>query len=122
MRNSGAKRLSYNSQFADMLCYCVLQSLTCHVTVCCRLQELGVSSCQNMTERGLLEGIGSLQGLTLLDIYNCHNVPAEAFSDLFRRPAMSSIMFLDLSECHELDDEGIGAIANRCIKLTYLHI
>jgi predicted transcriptional regulator len=31
-------------------------------------------------------------------------------------------MFLDLSECHCLDDEGIGAIANRCIHFKVVEV
>jgi hypothetical protein len=99
-------------------------SFSVHVMLlmCCRLQELGLKWCVRMTDRGLLEGIGSLQGLTLLHLIDCYNLSAGAFSELFQRPSMNSIIFLELLGCPGLDDGGLIGIANRCNKLTYLHI
>ena len=89
--------------------------------MCCRLQELAVTFCENMTDRGLLEGIGSLHELTYLCLNENSNLTAQALSTFLHRPSMSSIMSLDLSGCH-LDDEGLEGIAERYNKLTYLHI
>jgi hypothetical protein len=90
--------------------------------MCFRLQELELSSCNNMTDRALLEGIGSLQGLTSLCLTGCKKVTAQALSTFLNRPSMTSIVLLDLSFCSNLDDEGLKGIAERCNKLTYLHI
>jgi hypothetical protein len=38
------------------------------------------------------------------------------------RPSMTSVVMLDLSECSNLNDEGLKGIAERCNKLTYLHV
>jgi hypothetical protein len=88
--------------------------------MCCRLQELEVSCCKNMTDGGLLEGIGSLHELTSLRLNEGHNLTAQALSRFLHRPSMTSILLLDLSDCTNLDDEGLKGIAKRCNKLTYL--
>ena len=90
--------------------------------MCCRLQELGLGFCENMTDRGLLEGIGSLHELTSLCLIEGRNLTAQALSTFLHRPSMSSIMSLNLSGLPNLDDEGLEGIAERCNKLTYLHI
>ena len=90
--------------------------------MCCRLQELEMTFCDNMTDRGLLEGIGSLQELTSFSLSEGVKLTAQALSTFLNRPSMTSIVFLDLKECHNLDDEGLKGIANRCNKLTYLHV
>jgi len=75
-----------------------------------------------MTDRGLLEGIGSLQELTSLRLNKSHNLTAQALSTFLHRPSMTSILLLDLQLCFSLDDEGLKGIAKRCNKLTYLHV
>jgi hypothetical protein len=87
--------------------------------MCCRLQELEVPGCYNMTDRGLLEGIGSLQGLTSLCLTSGTRLTAQALSTFLHRPFMTSIMLLDVSSCPNLDDKGLEGIAERCNKLTY---
>jgi hypothetical protein len=87
-----------------------------------RLQELEVSVCCEMTDRGLLEGIGSLHELTSLRLIGGHKVNAQAFSTFLHRPSMTSIVLLNLSYWSKLDDEGLKGIAERCNKLTYLHV
>jgi len=76
----------------------------------------------NMTDRGLLEGIGSLHELTSLDLSDGRNLSANALSTFVHRPSMSSIMSLKLSLLPNLDDEGLEGIAERCNKITYLHM
>ena len=90
--------------------------------LCCRLQQLEVSYCKNMTDRALLEGIGSLQQLKSLRLNRGRNLTAHALSTFLHRPSMTSIVSLDLSSCYSLDDEGLKGIAKRCNKLTYLHV
>jgi len=90
--------------------------------MCCRLQELELHSCENMTDSGLLEGIGSLHELTSLSVTGGRNVTAQALSTFLHRPFMTSIVLLDLSFCYSLDDEVLKGIAERCNKLTYLHV
>ena len=46
------------------LCFCVCWHVM--LLMCCRLLELEVFNCDGMTDRRLLEGIGSLHGLTSL--------------------------------------------------------
>jgi hypothetical protein len=75
-----------------------------------------------MTGRGLLEGIGSPRELTFLRLtYGC-NLTAQALSTFLHQTSMVSIVLLDLLACASLDDEGLEEIANRCNKLTYLHV
>ena len=90
--------------------------------MCCRLQELERSFCRNMTDRDLLEGIGSLQELTSLGLIDNDNLTAQALSKFLHRPSMNSIVLLNLSYCTNLDDEGLKGIAKRCNKLIYLHV
>ena len=90
--------------------------------VCCRLQELEVTICDKMTDRGLLEGIGSLHELTLLRLYGSRRLTAQALSTFLHLPTMTSIVSLSLLQCCNLDDEGLKGIAERCNKLTYLHV
>jgi hypothetical protein len=89
--------------------------------LCYRLKELGLTQCYEMTDRGLLEGIGSLEGLTALRLCRGSNVTAQALSTFLHGPSMTSIVSLNLSSLN-LNDEGLKGIAERCNKLTYLHI
>ena len=89
--------------------------------VCCRLRELEIYEC-SMTDRGLLEGIGSLHELTSLHLNKGRNLTAQALSTFLHRPSMTSVVLLNLSDCTNLDDEGLKGIAKRCNKLTYLHV
>jgi hypothetical protein len=90
--------------------------------MCWRLKELEISACNQMTDRGLLEGIGSLQELTSLRLILGRNLTAQALSKFLHRPSMTSIVLLDLLFCFSVDDEGLKGIAKRCNKLTYLHV
>ena len=72
-----------------------------------------------MTDRGLLEGIGSLHELTSLDLHMGGDLTAQGLSTFLHRP---SLMSLNLQVTPNLDDEGLEGIAERCNKLTYLHI
>ena len=90
--------------------------------VCCRLQELEISSFGIMTDIGLLEGIGSLQELTSLRLTGRFDFTAEALTEFLHRPSMSSMVLLNLSGCFNLNDEGLEGIAERCNNLTYLHV
>ena len=90
--------------------------------MCCRLRELAVTYCVGMRDRGLLEGIGSLHELTSLCLNGCYKLTAQALSTFLHRPSMSSVVLLNLSQCYTLDDEGLEGIAERCNKLTYLHV
>jgi len=90
--------------------------------MCSRLKELEVSQCDKMTDRGLLEGIGALHELTALRLIGGRKLTAQALSTFLHRPSMSSIVLLNLSFCFNLDDEGLKGIAERCNKLTYLHV
>jgi len=75
-----------------------------------------------MTERGLLEGIGSLHELTHLHLNLGNELTTAALSSFLHRPSMTSIVSLNLSYCFYLDDEGMEGIAKRCKMLTYLHV
>jgi hypothetical protein len=81
-----------------------------------------VSECAKMTDRGFLEGIGTLHGLTSLRIIKGRNLTAQTFSTFLHKPSMTSIVLLDLSFCDNLDDEGLRGIAKRCIKSAYLYV
>jgi hypothetical protein len=89
--------------------------------MCCRLKELGLLQCDNLTDRGLLEGIGPLQRLTSLCLSCGFNLTAQGLYTFLHGTSMTSIVSLNLS-CPNLDDEGLKGIAERCNKLTYLHI
>jgi hypothetical protein len=120
-QNSSTEHYQYTSKAAVIklsfwVCWQVM------LLVCCRLQELEVSCCIEMTDRGLLEGIGSLQELTSLHLYRGVYLTAQALSTFLHRPSMISIVLLDLSFCRNLDDEGLKGIAERCNQLTYLHV
>jgi len=75
-----------------------------------------------MTDRGLLEGIGSLHELTHLRLYTGDNLTAQALSTFLHGPCMASIVLLDLSFCLNLDDEGLKGIGKRCIHLKELAV
>jgi hypothetical protein len=75
-----------------------------------------------MTDRVLVEGIGSLHELTSLHLSGGFNFTAQALSEFLHRPSMTSIVSLDLIDCYNLDDEGLKGIAERCNQLTYLHV
>jgi len=89
---------------------------------CYRLQELEICNYCTMTDIGLLEGIGPLNELTSLHLFGGFDFTAEALAEFLHRPSMASIVKLNLSECYNLDNEGLEGIAERCNKLTYLHV
>jgi hypothetical protein len=90
--------------------------------MCCRLKELELTFCHEMTDRGLLEGIGPLQELTSLGLNYGVKLTAQALSTFLHGSSMTSIVLLRLVQCLNLDDEGLKGIAKRCNKLAYLHI
>jgi len=90
--------------------------------MCCRLQELEIFRCDKMTDRGLLEGIGSLDELTSLHLNGGHKLTAQALSKFLHRPSMTPIVSLNISTFPNLDDDGLKEVAERCNKLTYLHV
>ena len=120
-QNSSTEHFPYTSK-AGVIKLSFWGFLPVVLLMCCRLQELKVSCCWNMTDRGLLEGIGSLHELTSLRLHVCGNFTAQALSTFLHRTSMTSIVLLNLSECSSLDDEGLKGIAERCNKLTYLHV
>jgi len=75
-----------------------------------------------MTDRALLDGIGSLHELTSLHLANGRKLTAQALSTFLHRPSMTSIMSLRLICCYNLDDEGLRGIVKRCNKLTCIHL
>ena len=120
-QNSITEHCQYTNQAAVMkLSFWVRWPVM--LLLCCRLQELEVTCCRKMTGRGLLEGIGSLHELTLLRLNGGLHLTAQALSTFLHRPSMTSIVSLDLSFCSNLDDEGLKGIAERCNKVTYLHV
>jgi len=120
-RNSSTEHYQYTSKAAVIkLSFWVCRPVM--LLVCCRLQELQVNSDGIMRDRGLLEGIGSLHELTTLRLGGGRNLTAQALSTFLHRPSMTSIVLLMLWDCYSLDDEGFKGIAERCNKLTYLHV
>jgi len=89
--------------------------------MCCRLQELAVFFCYNMTGSGLLEGIWSLHGLTPLRLTGGSKLTSQALSTFLHRPSMTSTVLLRMS-CPNLDEEGLKGIAERCNKLAYFYV
>jgi hypothetical protein len=75
-----------------------------------------------MTERGLLEGIGSLHDLTSLRLSMVGSLTAQTLSTFLHQTSMISIVLLDLWNCSILDDGGMKGIAKRYSKLAYLHV
>jgi len=102
--------------------WCLTDVAYLYLNNCARLQELEVSYCFGMTDRGLLEGIGSLHELTSLRLHLCRNLTAQALTTFLHQPSMTSIVSLNLSHCPNLDDEGLNGIATRCIHLKQLTI
>ena len=90
--------------------------------MCYRLRELELNYCLRLTDRGLLEGIGSLHELESLRLNESYNLTAKALSTFLHRPSMTSLVSLYLSGCTKLNDEGLKGIAERYNKLTYLHV
>jgi len=66
--------------------------------MCCRLQKLVVFGCDQMTDRGLLEGKESLDELISLHLSSSHKLTAQALSTFLHQPSMTSIVFLNLWE------------------------
>jgi len=67
-----------------------------------------------MTDMGLLEGIGSLQELTILHLTMGFDLTTDALSTFLHRSCMTSIVWLNLSGCKNLGDEELNVIAERC--------
>jgi len=67
--------------------------------MCCRLQELEVFNYDGMTDRVLLEGIGSLHELTSLPLWRGPNLSVQALSTFLYQPSMNSMVLLNLSQC-----------------------
>jgi hypothetical protein len=89
--------------------------------ICCRLQKLELTLCENMTDRVLVDGIGSLHELTSLHLTMGFDLTTDALSTFLHRSSMTSIVSLNLSGCKNLGDEGLNIIAERCINL-HIHM
>ena len=114
-QNSSTEHYQYTSKAAVIkLSFWVRWQVV--LLICCRLQALQLSCCKNITDRGLLEGIGSMHELTFLCLNWARNLTAQALSMFLHRPSMTCIVFLFLSACSNLDDEGLKGIAERCNK------
>jgi len=118
-QNRSAEHYQYTSNAAVIklsfwVCWYVM------LLMCCRLRGLVILSCLKMTDRGLLEGIGSLHELTSLHLNMGRSLTAQALSTFLHRPSMTSIVSLNLSACRKLDDEALKGIAKRCNNLTYV--
>jgi len=120
-QNSSTEHCQYISK-ADVIKLTFWVRWHVMLLVCYRLQELEVLFCYKMTDRGLLEGIGSLHELRSLRLNRGHNLTAQALSTFLHRPSMTSVVLLDVSLCHNLDDECLKGIAKTCSNLTCLHV
>jgi len=87
--------------------------------MCCSLQDLGLQNCMKMRDKGFGEGIVPLQNVTRLSLHSAHNLTAEALASFLHQQSTTP---LDLSFCDSLNDDCLHAMAERCDKLTYLHI
>jgi hypothetical protein len=119
-QNSSTEHYQYTSKAAAIkLSFWVRWRVM--LLICCRLQELAVFDCWKMTNRWLLEGIGSLHKLTSFHFNEGYGATARAWSTFLHRPSMTSIVSLILRKC-KLNVEGLKGIAERCNKLTFLHM
>jgi len=120
-QNSSTEHYQYTSK-ADVIKLSFWVRWHVMLLMCCRLQELEVRNCDGMTDRTLLEGIGSLHELTSLHLLIGHRMTAQALSTFLHRPFMTSMLSVNLSFCRLLDDEGLKGISTRYNNLTFLHV
>lgn len=92
-----------------------------HFHNCPRLQELEVTSCNDIRVRGMLEGIGSLQELTSLKLSSLTlHFPTTTLIEFYHQSFMSPLVLLNLSGSSYLNDECLNEIAERCKHLKDL--
>nr|CAD7448637.1 unnamed protein product [Timema bartmani] len=92
------------------------------VAKCSRLRVLKISFCDQMTDVGLLEGVGQLQYLQNLQLRRGNLLSARGLFTFLNHCNVSNLTHLDLSECSALNDEGLLGIAKRCQQLVLLSL
>nr|CAD7427764.1 unnamed protein product [Timema monikensis] len=75
-----------------------------------------------MTDVGLLEGVGQLQCLQNLQLRRGNLLSARGLFTFLNHCNVSNLAHLDLSECSALNDEGLLGIAKRCQQLVLLSL
>ena len=72
-----------------------------------RLLSFGIVT--NVTDKGLLKGLGKLTDLQELCLYDTKNVTDLGFEGMAE--SLESLKTLSLSKCHRLTNEGLASLA-----------
>lgn len=86
---------------------------------CLKLQHLGISFCEEMTDYGL-SGVKPLSNLRWLKLRKGIRLTAHGLKDLFTEGKLSKLTHVNLSECTELDDSVLISLSLKCLSLTNL--
>ena len=97
---------------------------------CPRLEELEVQWCAGVTNGGLLDLTQRCPGLHHLDVTGCPMVSAVSVQTQDRGPGAHAqglphhlgLTYLDLSDCHHVDDTSLRLVVESCPQLQYLYL
>ncbi|XP_072171486.1 uncharacterized protein [Diadema setosum] len=88
---------------------------------CPNLSEFEVFFCEQLTD-DTLQSLRDWGNPVHLRLHKGKEFTESALASLFLSPHLSSLTFLDLSECSELKDQGLINIAHRCPYLKHLAV
>ncbi|XP_076467804.1 uncharacterized protein LOC143298750 isoform X2 [Babylonia areolata] len=83
------------------------------VSACHCLKILSVSFCEQLTDQSI-KHLQRLENLEKLSLRKGPAFSASALTELLSSPTLRSLTYLDLTECQQLEDQGVQAIAHTC--------
>ncbi|KAL8580999.1 hypothetical protein ACOMHN_048033 [Nucella lapillus] len=92
------------------------------VSTCGQLKTLSISFCELLTDRSLTH-LTRLQKLEKLCLRKGPSMTTAALQEFLCSPMLQNLTYLDLTECQQLEDTGVQAIAETCgqkLKTLYL--
>lgn len=86
---------------------------------CTKLEKLGVSFCEQMTDKGL-SGVSGLKYLTWLKLRKGSQLTPEGLTSLFFNGRLPLLAYVNLGECCLMDDNVLKALSRSCPRLVHL--
>ncbi|XP_029646690.1 F-box/LRR-repeat protein 7 isoform X1 [Octopus sinensis] len=95
---------------------------------CPELRKLEVHNCSNITNSALFDLISNCVNLEYLNVSGCLNITSISLANsILVRPSAHYLqqvylLYLDMSDCCHLDDNGLEILALHCSRLQFLYL
>jgi hypothetical protein len=121
--------VAYASQIANCCSHiCALDFFQCGLRdescfelarKCAQLQEICLSRCAELTDRGILAIAVGCPLLVSIDVSGCKMISDDALEGLSLRGALNNV---NVSNCNRITDAGIRTILSKCTVLKFLSV